>query len=138
MKINFRGMNAIPMAEMELWQEEKSGQWTRNKSDKSNMGKGMRTKLLDPTTESISYKECPVCKGEGVYKDGCKQTTNIICELCQGNTALGVDPLETNAYPGSPEKIAVIAARYAQGLPLHIEHDIKVGAVELPELMQLI
>ena len=37
---------------------------------------------------------------------------------------LGVDPTQpTAAKPGSPEKVAMLAARYAAGLPLWHEQD---------------
>jgi len=37
---------------------------------------------------------------------------------------LGVDPTKpTNAKPGSPEKVLMLAARYAAGLPLWHEKD---------------
>jgi len=111
-----------------------------DRPDDSNrtINQSMRTQLLDPLDgiETIDYHLCPACDGEGSIKGDLNFQAEI-CQLCSGNTAIGVDPLETKAYPGSEEKIAILAARYAQGLPMHIEQDINVGGVELPELLQL-
>ena len=82
------------------------------------------------------YTECPQCEGEGILNKGAGQYANI-CPLCAGNTAIGVDPYETNAYPGTREKVAVLAARYAQGLPMHNENDITVGVPSVHEIMEL-
>jgi len=87
----------------------------------------VRTDLLDPDDDYtvIEYKPCGHCKGEGVVTRQSGQRSEI-CPLCSGNTAFGVSPHETRALPGTKEKVAILAARYAQGLPLHREDDMKV------------
>jgi hypothetical protein len=87
---------------------------------------------------TIEYAICTHCNGDGtISTPESRGKFQVICPLCDGHTAFGVDPLETKAYPGTRAKIAVLAARYAKGHPMHCEHDINVGNLALTELLQL-
>jgi len=98
-------------------------------------GKFAEEENIGPVAE---YETCNKCHGEGVIHS--KATFNRgarICPACNGETALNVDPMTNNAYPGTPAKVAVLAARYAQGLPMHHKDDIYLGLPEINSIMQL-
>jgi len=99
----------------------------------------INTDQIDPQeySNAVSYVPCEHCKGEGVIDRHSGQFAEP-CPLCDGNTAFGVSPQENRAWPGTPEKVAILAARYAQGLPLHREDDIKVNAPSLEQIMDVV
>lgn len=121
----------------EHWQ---SPHWKKLKNKKRATMIEIDTDQLAPEeyTNRVSYKTCQHCKGEGILEEriGICHSENI-CPLCRGNTAFGVSPYETQAWPGTKEKVAILAARYAEGLPLHREDDIKVTpeSIDILELV---
>ena len=119
------------------WQ---SPRWKKLKNKNLNTKIDIDISQLDPNefdSEFASYKACKHCKGEGVLERNCGQYASI-CPLCNGNTAFGVSPHETRAWPGTKEKVAILAARYAEGLPLHREDDIKVGVQDLSCILEAV
>jgi hypothetical protein len=113
-------------------------------SSRTRRGYERNSKPINPTQletqiKATTYKPCTNCDAQGLTQPNTAYALPpAICPVCSGNTHLGVSPHETNAYPGTPSKVAVLAARYQQGLPLWNEHDINVKQPQsIRELLQL-
>lgn len=121
--------------ELDLYQSRTQGVLSKVTGEQCDCNAVVNTKRMQ-NYDGPDYKTCQNCNGEGVIDNGLHREKPL-CPICQGNMALGVDPYENKAYPGTADKIAVLAARYAEGLPLWSEHDVSVDFSDVGRLLQL-
>lgn len=95
---------------------------------------------FDNNQPAPDYTPCSHCNGEGVLlKKSMSRNLLETCPECDGYGALDVNPHATNAHPGTNDKIVVLAARYALGLPLWNSDDVTVKPPEtVHDLLELI
>lgn len=78
--------------------------------------------LLEPANPFAGLTPCGVCEGSG---DTDKTKNRKWCDACHGIGYLDMPTGPTQAKPGSDFKIAVLAARYEEGLSLYDPDDWK-------------
>lgn len=68
--------------------------------------------------EFEGLEPCPECGGSGDRPRESSRQAKRFCKACQGVGYPEVPTGPTDALPGSPRKIAILAARWAKRLPL--------------------